>query len=579
MPDRTDQTGDEPDFHGYLGRHLSDSYRLAATALDNPIQAQEVVHEAILSGWQTARAGAEPNEDETFAALLDVTIAAAIRQAAPDAASIGTSEETSGAARPLEAALTGLSPEMQVILGRSFGPSGSDPTASATSPSGGEVRAARDNRPGADALLALAAQMDGSDAAAAAAGPTAAPAEDLEDQLRALYDARDPGVPAPLQLRIRLQQDQNRAEAAEAVAVAGRARRQRRSGWAFGLNTFLGLAVLTLTIALASVVDVRGSAVASADPTGDPALPLTIADVSVVQQNIEGPGIHVAATQRTLIAAFAASPLWHASDSQCLADVVGTISWDGTASWAGQRTGHVETVVGDPSSMSAYVAGPGSYCQLGQYVSSDGGVTWSAGPLPGNPASGPTWLAFDPDRAHTLLAYSAGTLSTSTDSGTKWTVRQSSVVPLAFDSSGRLVGWTSGKLLQSSDGGASWQETGPGPVGRPATAGATSSGAFIGMPDGLWWYPLTATPSRVQSGSVLSIATLGEDALVLGADAAGHPWLGTANNANPGISLTSLPPELATLQISGGGVAVNDSGAVVAFSGVSSAIAFVTFVY
>ena len=362
-------------------------------------------------------------------------------------------------------------------------------------------------------------------------------------------------------------------------AVAGRARRQRRSGWAFGLNAFLGLAVFTLTIALASVVDVRASAVASADPTGDPASPLTISDVSVVLGNIQGPGIHVGATQRTLIAAFAASPLWHASDSQCLADVVGTINWDGTASWVGQRAGHVETLTGDPSSMSAYIAGPGTYCQLGQYVSADGGATWNAGPLPGSPAASPTWLAFDPARTHTLLAYSAGTLYTSPDSGTKWTARQSGVEPVAFDSTGRLVGWTSGRLLESSDDGASWQETGPGPVDRPATAGATSSGAFIGTPDGLWWYPLTAAPSRVQSGSVFSIATLGDDALVLGADSAGRPWLGTTNNSNAGISLASLPPELAALQISGGSVAVNDSGAVVAFSGSASAIAFVTFVY
>jgi hypothetical protein len=378
---------------------------------------------------------------------------------------------------------------------------------------------------------------------------------------------------------MRLQQDQNEAGAAEAAALAGRARRQRRSGWAFGLNAFLGLAVLTLTIALASVVDVRASAVASADPTGDPASPLTISDVSVVQGNIQGPGIHVGATQRTLIAAFAASPLWHASDSQCLADVVGTINWDGTASWVGQRAGHVETLAGDPSSMSAYIAGPGSYCQLGQHVSSDGGVTWSDGPLPGNPASSPTWLAFDPARTHTLLAYAAGTLSTTTDSGTKWTSRQSGVEPLAFDWTGRLVGWTAGKLFESLDDGTSWQETGPGPVDRPATTGATSSGAFIGTPDGLWWYPLTAAPSRVQSGSVFSIATLGDDALVLGADSAGRPWLGTTNNASPGISLASLPPELAALQISGGSVAVNDGGAVVAFSGSASAIAFVTFVY
>ena len=66
---------------------------------------------------------------------------------------------------------------------------------------------------------------------------------------------------------------------------------------------------------------------------------------------------------------------------------------------------------------------------------------------------------------------------------------------------------------------------------------------------------------------------------MLGADAAGRPWLGTANNANPGFSRAALPPELASMQISGGGLAVNDSGAVVAFSGAASALAFITFVY
>jgi hypothetical protein len=508
--------------------------------------AQAVVHDAILSVWTSIDTGSEADLDDAFRRQLDADTAAAI---------LGAGSAAAGSdAGPLEAAIAGLSPELQLALVRSFGPWESP---------------AEDN-PGA--LHALAARSGVGDSATVPAG-------DLALRLRALYDTRDPGVPAPLQLRMRLQQDQNEAGAAEATAVAGRARRQRRSGWAFGLNAFLGLAVFTLTIALASVVDVRASAVASADPTGDPASPLTIADVSVVQANIQGPGIHVGATQRTLIAAFAASPLWHASDSQCLADVVGTINWDGTASWVGQHAGHVETLAGDPSSMSAYIAGPGSYCQLGQYVSSDGGVTWNAGSLPGSPASGPTWLTFDPARSHTLLAYAAGTLYASTDSGTRWTARQSDVEPLAFDWTGRLVGWTAGKLFESLDDGISWQETGPGPVDRPATAGATSSGAFIGTPDGLWWYPLTAAPSRVQSGSVFSIVTLGDDALVLGADPAGRPWLGTANSANPGISLTSLPPELATLQISGGGVAVNDSGAVVAFSGVSSAIALVTFVY
>jgi hypothetical protein len=559
MPDRTAQTNSDSDFHGYLARNLSDAYRLAVIALDDPIVAQAVVHDAITSVWISANAGSEPDADAAFRRRLDAATAAAIRGAGP-AREVGDAD-------PLEAAIAGLSPELQLVLGRSFGPWES-PRADGHSGDAGHDGP----NVGDDAFRALAARMGGDDAATAPAG-------DLEMRLRALYEARDPGTPAPLQLRMRLQQDQDQAGAAQAVAMAGRARRHRRSGWAFGFNVFLGLAVITLAIALASVVDVRASAVAIADPTGDPALPLTISDVTVVQRNIEGPGIHVAATQRTFIAAFPASPLWHASDRQCLADVVGTINWDGSASWVGQRAGHVETLAGDPSSLSAYIAGPGSYCQLGQNVSSDGGVTWSAGPLPGSPAASPTWLAFDPAHAHTLLAYTAGTLSASPDSGTKWTARQSSVVPLAFDSTGRLVGWTSGRLFESSDGGASWQETGPGPADRPDTAGATSSGVFIGARDGLWWYPLTATPSHVQSGSVFSISTLGDDALVLGADAAGRPWLGTANNANPGFSQAALPPELASLQISGGGLAVNDSGAVVAFSGATSAIAFVTFVY
>jgi hypothetical protein len=559
MPDRTAQTNSDSDFHGYLARNLSDAYRLAVIALDDPIVAQAVVHDAITSVWISANAGSEPDADAAFRRRLDAATAAAIRGAGP-AREVGDAD-------PLEAAIAGLSPELQLVLERSFGPWES-PRADGHSGDAGHDGP----NVGDDAFRALAARMGGDDAATAPAG-------DLEMRLRALYEARDPGTPAPLQLRMRLQQDQDQAGAAQAVAMAGRARRHRRSGWAFGFNVFLGLAVIILAIALASVVDVRASAVAIADPTGDPALPLTISDVTVVQRNIEGPGIHVAATQRTFIAAFPASALWHASDRQCLADVVGTINWDGSASWVGQRAGHVETLAGDPSSLSAYIAGPGSYCQLGQNVSSDGGVTWSAGPLPGSPAASPTWLAFDPAHAHTLLAYTAGTLSASPDSGTKWTARQSSVVPLAFDSTGRLVGWTSGRLFESSDGGASWQETGPGPADRPDTAGATSSGVFIGARDGLWWYPLTATPSHVQSGSVFSISTLGDDALVLGADAAGRPWLGTANNANPGFSQAALPPELASLQISGGGLAVNDSGAVVAFSGATSAIAFVTFVY
>jgi hypothetical protein len=545
MPERTANAGDNSNFDGYLARNLANAYRLAAMALDNPIVAQAVVHDAIMSIWNSPGGRSEQELDDAFRRELDDAIAMAIRLAGPI--------NEPGDAGPLDAAIAGLSPEWQLVLVRSFGP---------WEPIEGDR----------DALSALAARLAGGDAAAA-------PAADLEATLRALYEDRDPGTPAPLPLRMRLQEDQDLAIASDTAAAARDARRRRRLNWSFGVNTILGFTALILVIALASVLDVRGSAVASADPTLDPASPLTISDISVVQQGIDGSAIHVGATQRTLMATFAASPLWHASDRQCLADVVGTINWEGSASWVGQRAGHIDTLVGDPSSMSAYVAGLGSYCEVGQYISADGGVTWSSGQSPGGLAPNPTWLAFDPAHAHTILAYTGGTLSLSPDSGTRWTARQSGVVPIAFDSMGRLVGWTSGKLFQSLDEGASWQETGPGPVDQPATVGATSTGAFIGAKDGLWWYPLTAAPSWVRSGTVLSIATLGDDAVVLGVDVAGLPWLGTANNANPGISLTALPPELAALHISGGGVAVNDGGAVVAFSGAASAIAFVTFVY
>jgi len=118
-----------------------------------------------------------------------------------------------------------------------------------------------------------------------------------------------------------------------------------------------------------------------------------------------------------------------------------------------------------------------------------------------------------------------------------------------------------------------------GPVDPPVTAGATANGVLIGAKDGLWWYPLTAAPSIIQPGRVFSIATLNDGAIVLGADSSGHPWLGTVDSTNPGIALASLPPEIASLQVSDGEVAANDSGAIVAFSGPSSAIARASFVY
>ena len=549
------------DFHGYLARNLPDAYRLAVMTLDDPIEAGTAVHDTMMGVWLAAGAAPVGELDAAFKARLEAEIEKVLR--GPRAS------EEDVPVEPLGAAVGTLDPRLQVELAREFGL-----RASLDSTPVGETAGGAESASGG-ALRGSEARLDADDAADA--GPrlgAESRRSGLQARLRALYEARDPGETAPLHMRLRLAQDYREAETARGEVT----RRRRDTGWGFVFNAFLALVVLTLVVALASTVDLRASSVASGDPVGDPASPLAISDVTLVQGGIDGEAVHVGATQRTLIAAFAASPLWHASSKDCLADIVGVIDWQGEATWVGARAGHADAIVGDPSSTSAFVTGPGSYCELGRFISADGGSTWSAGSLPGNADASPTWLAFDPTQAHMLLAYYPGRLYVSPDAGLTWTSRKSVVTPLAFDSAGRLVGWAPGKLFESLDEGASWQQTGPGPLDAPTAAGATSNGALVGAKGGLWWYPLTAAPSLVRSGSVFSIATLGDGAVVLGADSTGRPWLGTVNDSEPGISLAALPPDVTSLKVTGGGVAANDSGAVVAFSGSSSLIALVGFV-
>ena len=539
-------------FHEYLARNLSDGYRLAAMVLDDPIEGGAVLRDTTMSAWISASDASPEAVDESFRRRLDSDLQAAVRSRQ---SSEGMDVVVMG---PLEAAMVALLPRLQIALARGFGPwKGFGPLA--IDPDATAIETA-------EAMRALQARLGASDAAVPPAG-------DTEAQLRTLYEARDPGEPAPLPLRIRLQQELREAE----VASAERTRLARVSGWRFAFNAFLVLVVLSLLVALASVLGVRSSPIVAGDPTSDPASPLTISGVSVVQGSIDGADVHVGATQGTMIVAFAPSPLWHSSDRQCQADIFGVIDWRGQTTWVGQQAGHTDFIAGDPSSASAYVAGLGAYCGVGRFATADGGVTWSAGALPGGAAETPAWLSFDPARAHELLAYYPGTLYTSTDSGANWTSAPSTVAPLAFDSTGRLVGWSAGILYESMDDGVSWRATGTGPADAPAVAGANSGGVLIGTKDGLWWYPGSSAATLVRAGSVFSIATLGDGAVVLGADSSGHPWLGTVDAATPGISVAALPPEIAALEGSGGSVAVNDSGAVVAFSGSSSAIALVSF--
>ena len=535
-------------FHGYLGRNLSDGYRLAVMTLGDQIAAAAVLRGATMAAWLAAVEGPEDQLDAAFWRRLEADLQPAIHA--------GKSGDGLApvALEPLEAGLADLNPKLQIALARAFGPWGGSSTGDAAGKEAGE------------ALRALHDRLTASDAPAAATG-------DAEAGLRALYESRDPGEPAPLPLRMRLQQDLGEADA----AAAQRARLIRASGWRFAFNAFLAVVVLSLVVAVASTVNLRSSAVVAGDPTSDPAMPLTITAVTPIGAAIDSGDVHVGATQRSMIVSFAPSALWRLSPRECEADVVGVVDWLGQTTWIGQRAGHIGAIVGDSSSTNAYVAGLGSYCEVGRFVSSDGGTTWSAGPLPDGQTDVPAWLAFDPSSAHTLLAYYPGTLYTSHDSGLTWKPRVSTVNPLAFDSTGRLVGWTSGKLFESLDAGLSWQETGPGPADPPVAAGATSAGVFIGAKDGLWWYPRSTAATLIQSGAVYSIATLGDGAVVLGASQSGHPWLGTVNSTTPGASAAPLPADIATLAFTGGSVAVNDSGAIVAFAGTSSIIAVASF--
>jgi hypothetical protein len=548
--DATNTPSGPGDFHDYVARNLSSGYRLAVIVLDDPIEAAALVHNAIMSVWRPARPESGRDLDDACRHRLDADLQAAIRGAGPVPSAV--------AVEPLEAAIAGLSPRLQIDLARGFGP-----LESAASGGGGGTWPDADTT---EALRTLRARLNAPDAPAFGPG-------DPETDLRALYRSRDPGETAPLQLRLRLQQDSRDVE----VATAEQARTTRTLGWGFAVNAFLAVVVLTLVVALASVVDLRASTVVAGDPTADPPTPLVISSVSVLQGGIDGEAVHVGSTQRTLIVSFAASTQWHASAGQCLADIVGAIDWQGNTTWVGTQAGHADMIVGDPSSASAIVSGPGAFCQVGRFVSTDGGLTWSAGSLPGDATSSPTWLGFDPANPGTLLAFYPGIIQLSADAGITWTAHQSTVTPLAFDSTGRLVGWTPGYLFESLDDGLSWRETGPGPTDQPVSAGATANGILIGAHDGLWWYPVSAAPSHIKSGSVFSVATLGDSAVVLGADSAGHPWLGTVDTTNPGISLADLPPSIAALHVTGGGVAVNDSGGAVAFAGSSSILAVVQF--
>lgn len=544
------------DFAGYLKRNLSTAYRLVTMALDDPIAAGDVVHDAAMEAWRVGGEWPAPALDAAFRRALESRLRTPLKP---------VEQKAGEGPLPLSAALLSMGADDRLALVRDFGlaeePPGRKPALlSRGSPGRGSSKSL-------SRLAARTASNRGADDEATRAS--------LETRLRALYASRDPGEEAPLALRLRLQRSLYEAE----TAAAERDEIARAAGWGFAINAFLVILVLTIIVALASVTDLRASRAALVSSAGDPTTPLTITSVSAVQSGIQGSSVHVAATRDSLVATFQGSTDWHPEPRQCLADVAGIIDSAGQVQWLGQPAGRVESMAGDPTSANVYVSGLGEYCDFGHRSSVDGGYTWASGPLPPGAAGSPNWLAFDPAIAGTLLAAGDGRLFLSHDAGATWSNSPETVAPLGFDSAGRLLGWGPGALFESLDDGSTWQQIDTGPATQPKAGAAVSGGVLLGEPDGLWWFPLDRSPALVQSGGIYSIATVGDGAIVIGGDALGHPWLGTFSYgpSNWEFRPVSLPPGLASLAVTGGQVAANSNGAAVAFAGSSSVIALAEF--
>jgi hypothetical protein len=561
------------DFAGYLRRNLSTGYRLVAMALDDPIAAQGVVYDAAMAAWRVGGEWPAPALDRAFRQRLEADCRTALKSidletGTPSGATSGEAavEAIGGQAEPLAAALLSLSPNDRLALAMRYGLAEESPRPRQRWRGGNSLG----RSPGVpNRLRARLTEPHVGD------GP--AETQLLETRLRAIYASRDPGEETPLALRMRLQRGLSDAE----IVAAQRDEIARASGWGFAINTFLAVLVLTITVALLSVTDLRASRGAAAYPLGGPTSPLTITSVSVLQSGIDGPGVHVAATVDSLVATFEGSSDWHPEARQCLPDVTGVIDSTGQVQWLGAQAGHVESIAGDPASGSVYASGLGAYCDLGRHSSGDGGNTWAAGPLPPGATGSPPWLAFDPAQPGTLLAAGDGRLFLSRDAGGTWSSSPEMVTPIGFDRQGHLLGWGPGALFESLDDGSSWQQIGAGPATQPTAGAAIPGGVLLGEPDGMWWFPLDVSPSLVQSGTVFSIAPAGDGAVATGSDAHGHPWLGTFSTAarDSAFRVASLPPELASLTVTGGQVAANSSGLVLALSGPSSAIAIGTFAH
>ena len=102
--------------HEYLARNLSDGYRLAAMVLDDPIEAGAVLRGTTMSAWLSASDASPEAVDESFRRRFDSELQAVVRSRQ---SSEGMDVVVLG---PLEAAIAGLGPRLQIGLASGFGP-------------------------------------------------------------------------------------------------------------------------------------------------------------------------------------------------------------------------------------------------------------------------------------------------------------------------------------------------------------------------------------------------------------------------------------------------------------------------
>ncbi len=555
------------DFAGFVARNAPPAYRLAAIALDDPVLAQDVVHDALMAAWQLGASWPSRSLDSAFGRRLLEQLRTAIRrsrEAAADPSSRGIDGEMeAGLSAPpsglstLPAGLSALPADDLLAL-----------IEHVTLP--GEIEPLMEALGGHRKLdMRLPEILEGLRARAPSSpDPEPVDGDPLIQRISAALGARDP-VEEPSQLRWRLQRSLVEAE----QALAEQAEIASSSDWGFAIKFFALIVIGVLGVSALSMAALRDQAAAPGDPAQGLGGGLVPARVAVVSPPGETQSIHVAATQDTLVALVEASWQRDRFARGCQPYVEGLVDTTGAAQWLGDIGVSVDLIAGNARTDQAHLIGRDALCARVDMSSSDGGRTWDKPRADASLPESADLLTVDPGRSR-LVADAAGHAWSSLD-GTTWTQSSRQLRLIGFDTTGRLVAWSGGRLVDSYDDGVTWLDLDAGPASAPVTGAALADGVLLAAPDGLWWHPFDGTSRLIQPGRVLAVQAVADGAVAVGTDENGALWISTISG---GIAYpAALPDSLASVSPSSAEVAGNAGGALVALTGPKSAIAFIAF--